>query len=288
MSYRSIVVCLGGDDRSEELLDFAADIAAANHAHLTGLYLCSVPRFTYPMAPGVEGAIVLWDKEAEEKGPDEVELKLQDKFLKACKQKKLEYSWHSLSYFDAELAVTYLRMADLALLPQHNPHGDSTQITKPIIQMLLLSAGRPVLFLPHTGTFSPNFSNVLVAWNGSREAARAVSDALPLLKQAQAVTVLTISHGDRDKNLSALPDTSTDTDTDIVAYLARHGVTATLLEVSKAPADIGECLMERAAHVGAGLLVMGGYGHSRFTELVLGGATRKVLDAMSIPVLMSH
>jgi nucleotide-binding universal stress UspA family protein len=280
------VACLGGDDRSEELLEFAADIAAANHVHLTGLYFCPVPHFTYPMAPGVEGAIVLWDKEAEDKGPDEIELKLQDKFLKACKQKNLEYSWHSLSYFDADLAVTYLRMADLALLPQHNPHGDFTQITKPIIQMLLLSAGRPVLFFPNTGKISPNFSNVLVAWNGSREAARAVSDALPLLKQAQAVTVLTISHADRDKNLTTLPNT--DTDTDIVAYLARHGVTATLLEISKAPADIGECLLERAAHVGANLLVMGGYGHSRFTELVLGGSTRKVLDAMSLPVLMSH
>lgn len=282
MSYQSMVVCLGGDDRSEALLEFAVEMAAGYRAHLTGLYLSPSPNFSYPMAPGVEGAILLWDKESEGKGPEETELNLQDKFLSSCVSKDLQYSWHSLSYFDADLAVAYLRMADLTLLPQHHSNGDFTQITKPIIQMLLLSAGRPVLFLPHEGKFSPDFSTVLIAWNGSREAARAVSDAMPLLKHAKSVTVFANLYEDRSQERRPLPDA------DIFGYLLRHGVKATFLDNTADPMSIGQCLLDRAAYIGADLLVMGGYGHSRFTELVLGGATRKVLESMSIPVLMSH
>jgi nucleotide-binding universal stress UspA family protein len=139
-----------------------------------------------------------------------------------------------------------------------------------------------VLVMPHSGQLPSVGRNVLVAWNASNEATRAITDALPLLKRAKTVTVLVVnpSHGFAEHG--QVPGA------DIALYLARHGVNAEVSCDENVEADIGEWLLSRAADLGSDLIVMGAYGHRRLREWALGGATRTLAGEMTVPVLMSH
>jgi nucleotide-binding universal stress UspA family protein len=144
---------------------------------------------------------------------------------------------------------------------------------------LLLTGGRPVLVVPaDAGPLAPH-GEALLAWNGSVEAARAASAALPLLRGCRCTTVLVIEDGSAGTDMQA--------GRDLVAWLGRQGVAARI-DRRDAADDAGATLLCAAAQYGAGLLVMGAYGHARLRELVLGGATATVLHAMTLPVLMAH
>jgi len=145
-----------------------------------------------------------------------------------------------------------------------------------------LAAGRPVLVVPYAFEHRPLGHRVLVAWNASREAARAVSDALPLLKRAGHVHVVAFqpersgtAHGEEPG-------------ADVGLYLTRHGVKVTASSYENSTVDIGNQLLSRAFDLSADLIVMGAWGHSRLREFVLGGVTRTLLETMTVPVLMSH
>ena len=141
---------------------------------------------------------------------------------------------------------------------------------------MLVESGRPALILPYAGAIGPIGNTVLVAWKETREAARAVTCALPWLRRAGAVHVMAYGDG-ADDSMRALE-----------RYLAAQGVAATTHVRGEEEQDMGNALLSRAADVGADLLVMGSYGHSRAREWVLGGATRTILQTMTLPVLMSH
>jgi len=184
------------------------------------------------------------------------------------------------------------RGSDLLVLGQHDPHTpDGTSAS--LAGRLLVGASCPVLFVPYAGEFPRCGSRVVVAWSDKRESARALRDALPLLKRAVAVEVVRFSKGDEH----AAPPLDA-----VLEYLARHGVAATATERrSREPslsermlahgtpdASIAEALLSHAADCNADLVVMGGYGHPRAWEMALGGVTRTVLHSMTVPVLMSH
>jgi nucleotide-binding universal stress UspA family protein len=144
-----------------------------------------------------------------------------------------------------------------------------------------MGAGRPVLLVPNDGLGSASARRVLIAWSDTREASRAVFDALPLLQQAEDVKVLSVRDDQSDPGLE-------DRDLDICNTLLRHNVKCKSTEYVPAHADIGRSLTQQAIAHKADLLVMGCYGHSRFSEFVFGGASRYQLRHMMIPVLMSH
>jgi nucleotide-binding universal stress UspA family protein len=139
-----------------------------------------------------------------------------------------------------------------------------------------------VLFHPYAGDFPTVGKRVLIAWDAGREAARAASDALPLLRRADAVEVAVFDPQRARRNHGAQPGA------DIALFLARHGVKVSVHTQSGAGYDVGAQILSRAADTSADLIVMGAYGHARVRELVLGGVTRTVLEAMTVPVLMSH
>ena len=147
---------------------------------------------------------------------------------------------------------------------------------------MTLVSGRPILVVPNVGNFADLGRRVVIGWNASREAARAVNDAMPLLTAAETVTVLTIDPREGPRAHGELPGA------DISLHLARHGVKAEIERTASADLPVGEVLLSRVADLGADLLVMGAYGHSRARELLLGGATRSLLRSMTLPVLMSH
>lgn len=161
----------------------------------------------------------------------------------------------------------YARYADLTVMGQ----GDA-------VTDMVMSVGRPILVVPHHGSFLGVGRHPLVAWNASREATRAVFDALPILRRAGLVTLMTLDAEDDDRVPGA----------DISLALARHGVRVEVVHSTVGGIDPGNALLSRAADCGADLLVMGAYGHSPLREKVLGGATRHILDHMTVPVLLSH
>jgi nucleotide-binding universal stress UspA family protein len=174
----------------------------------------------------------------------------------------------------------HARYADLTVVGQGIDLKDAPHDLAFLPEELALGVGRPVLVVPRYGTFETFGERVLIAWNGSREATRAVHDALPLLTRATKVTVLSI---DPEPDSGARVPSA-----DITLHLARHGVSAEADSTVALDMAVGDMLLSRAADLGANLLVMGAYGHSRVREMVLGGATRHILQHMTVPVLMSH
>jgi nucleotide-binding universal stress UspA family protein len=180
----------------------------------------------------------------------------------------------------AETAATVGRLArlyDLTVVLQPEPDYDTFDNTVP--QEILFQCGGPVLFIPyiHKGPFQPK--HIGIAWDGSRLAARALRDAAPFLTRAQTVTIISVN----EKNVPA--DVSAAT---LKSHLARHKLTADIVRMDADRADIQPTILSIAADTGLDLIVMGGYGHSRLNERILGGVTRGMLQSMTVPTLMSH
>jgi nucleotide-binding universal stress UspA family protein len=166
----------------------------------------------------------------------------------------------------------------LVVLGQDDPEGENAGV----LEAVLFDSGRPVLAIPFAGKFTTIGKRVLVGWNASREASRAVHDALPLLAKAESTTVFLANP---KRGLGAHGD---EPGADIARHLARHGLK---VDVAKAAADDvsdSTLLLNHASDMGADLLVMGAYGHSRLREFILGGVTRSLLREMTVPVLLSH
>ncbi len=177
-------------------------------------------------------------------------------------------------------AVLHARHADIAILGQNDP--DHPPVAPHLSESVLLGAGRPVIVVPYAGSFDTVCGTVLVAWNTTREAARALNDAMPILARAKKVTVLSINPPSGEMGRPVWPGA------DISLHLARHGATAEASSTVSGDIDAGNTILSRAADFGADLIVMGGYGHSRQREFLLGGVTRTLLQHMTVPVLMSH
>jgi nucleotide-binding universal stress UspA family protein len=173
------------------------------------------------------------------------------------------------------------RYADLLVIGQTDLDEVSPSVAPDYPEYVLLNSGRPVLVVPYAGQFEVVGKRVLVAWDASVEAARAVTSALPLLKNADTVH-LAVFNADRDYGKHGEQPGA-----DIALYLARHNVKVQVI-AQNTEIDTGNALLSLVTDMSSDLLVMGGYGHSRFREVLLGGVTRTVLDSMTIPVFMSH
>jgi nucleotide-binding universal stress UspA family protein len=161
---------------------------------------------------------------------------------------------------------------------QTNPAEMSDAIMDDFPEYMVLNSGRPTLIVPYAGEFSNIGQRPVVAWDGSRAAARAVTDALPFLKLAESVSIAMFN-----SKLSAGEQVGAE----LVAFLGRHDIQAEVI-AKKTKLDIGNALLSLAADCDADMLVMGGYGHSRLREMIMGGVTRRILESMTLPVLMSH
>ena len=273
MSYKTILVHLDDRGRRAERLQVGFNLAWSFDAHLVALF---APDAAYiPSYALAEGGATM--QEFEWRRRQEAAAQAESEFRQVERRAGDKAEWR-LS-MDGALAAVSLsaRYADLVVAAQPEP-GDGH--ARAFAGQLVLSVGRPMLFVPYAGRFPAVGKRVLVAWNASREAARAVRDALPLLARADSVQLVAFEPGSADHGEVPAAD--------VALYLARHGVKATAVRQSAPGVDIGAQILSRAADTGADLVVMGGYGHSRLRELVLGGVTRSMLEAMTVPVLMSH
>jgi len=277
MSYKTILVHLDPARRRAERLDIACRLAAGFDAHLIGLFALSA--FPVPYAFSGNAAVVI---QAEVNLRAEAADEARGEFERVTARNGLKAEWCSADWNAVAAARLSARYADLVVIGQdESPRSADTRLLPHFAQDVVLTSGRPVLLIPYAGRFSSIGSRVLVAWDASREAARALADALPLLQRAQSVEVVAFDAEPTEAGHGAQPGA------DIALYLARHGVKATAAQ-QRAGIDVGSQILSRAADTSADLIVMGAYGHSRALEFVLGGATRTLLQSMTVPVLMSH
>lgn len=276
MTYKTILVHLDESARRAERLGLAFTLAERFDAHLVGLF--APPTDRIPSYARSEGGDALLQAIAQRRAAVEKEAKKEFEASRARRGAKSE--WRASTDGSAAGLELHARYADLVIAGQPQRDGDETE--PGFAGELVLSAGRPVLFVPYAGRFADVGKRVLVAWNAGREAARAVTDALPFLARAESVEVVAFDPERGGADHGEVPGA------DIGLFLARHGVKVTVARQRGIGIDIGSQILSRAADSSADLIVMGAYGHSRIRELVLGGATRELLEAMTVPVLMSH
>jgi nucleotide-binding universal stress UspA family protein len=272
MDYRSILVHLD-DDESRPSLDVAAALARQHGAELAGAYLVATRELTPFTSAMLPDSVV----EHRLRDTGQAQSRAEARFREVAARHGLAsvaFSAPAGAAIDA--AVLHARHADLAVLAQPRAGFESD-----LAHAVLMQSGRPVLIVP-PAVASPVGERILIGWKESRESARAVADALPLLARAKAVRIVSITdEGDEEPR-------ETVADKDVVAWLARHGVEAPLRHEIADDVDAGNLLLSRAADFGADLVVMGGYSRPRLSEVVLGGVTRLMLQSTTVPVLMSH
>jgi len=285
MSFKDLIVIFTDARGAADRLALAAKLAAPQEAHLIGLHLMPPITLLAGGIPytGTEREIrALEAIEADRRaGAQKIGEEIAEHLRSAAENAGLTHEFRSVEHGDIEAcAALHARHADIAILGQNDPEHPSP--APDLAETVLLGAGRPVLVIPYAGRFSTVGHSVLVAWNATREAARAVNDAMPIIAKADKVTVLSVNPPSADFGGPAWPGA------DISLHLARHGAVAEASSTVSHDIDVGNAILSRAADFGADLIVMGGYGHSRQREFILGGVTRTLLQHMTVPVLLSH
>lgn len=275
-SSKSVLVSLNEVSQLPQLLAAARALGTWFDAHVTGVYVLPAAQ-VYPMV-GYDAVPETYDGNRQffAKNLDDV----KQKFEAAMKADGIAYTFQQVEGRTPQIAIDAAERArahDLVVIALPQDDGASG-FESDFAERMVMLAGRPVLVLPRKGKMELNLDEVVLGWDGGREAARAVFDAMPLLRHATRVRIVGIDVAPRGVEPGA----------DIAEALAHHGVTTEVTHVSSDGMTSGETLLRSAADFGAGLLVMGAYGHSRFTEFIFGGATRHVFRHMNLPVLMSH
>ncbi len=279
MTYKTILVHVDDAKHAATRIRVAAELAADYDAHLIGAAMTGISRFAF------QGG------EAMQTDPN---LAVHLDYLRKRAQQALELAepvarQAGIASFEPRLVeddpldgiALQARCSDLVVIGQTDPNEPVAAILSNFPEFIVFNAGRPTLIIPYSGAVNTIGKRILIAWDGSRAATRAVTDAIPLLKRADLVQVAVY-------NQTVVSTTQEPiTGTDIALYLARHGIKVELLP-GLTSTEVGDALLSLAVDLSTDLIVMGGYGHSRFREIILGGVTRTVLAAMTIPVLMSH
>lgn len=277
MLIKDMLVQLDASSASAKRLELAMDLAKRHGAHLIGLFVIDV---VPPVSAGADLGAGMAMAEAimrfREDALTEAQ-RVEAAFRELLRREGQIGEWRQVEGITSAVLALHGRYVDLIMVGQ--PEAGTSMAA---VEAALFSTGRPVLLVPYTGAAKSIGRRVLIAWNGSREAARAVNDALPLLVGAESVTVLVVD------SKSGPSDHGEEPGADIALHLARHGVPVTVRRVAGEDIRVGDMLLNEAANLSVDLVVMGGYGHSRLRELVLGGATRTVLREMTAAVLMSH
>ena len=275
MTYRSVLVHVDNDATSQGRLDYAVRLARGFDAELVGIYLVPgtdlSPSSAAMLRPGVVARRLGEFGDAQHAA---------EKAFRTTAAGIATVDWRAPAGAPIDAAVAHGRCTDLFILGQRD--AATARFDEALVSNVLLSSGRPTLVVPQTGAPASVGENVLVAWNGGREAARAIGDALPLLERAKRIDILAVDDDGEPDVAERLAGAR------LGAWLHAHGIAAGVERHEVRDIGIGEWLLDRAADLGSDLIVMGGYGHARMRELVLGGVTRTVLRSMTVPVFMAH
>ncbi len=275
MAFKTMLVHVDTGRSAAARLKLSADLAARSAAHITGLYVrrpFQAPAFS-DAGPAMDSLYRTYENAA--KADEALATAAFRDFIGGT---SLSSEWRVTDGLAEEIVAAHARYADLLIVGQSEP-DDATTTPSDLAETVVIASERPVLIVPHIGVTKPPGKTVLLCWNGTREAARAATGALPILKQADKVIILLIDpRNDGDEQPGA----------SIARWLGRHGVKAVVQRDTAAESSVGGVILSRAADQDADLVVMGLYGHSRMREWVLGGASRTLLASMTVPLLVAH
>ncbi|MGE4221034.1 MAG: universal stress protein [Alphaproteobacteria bacterium] len=273
MAIKTVLVHVDHVDGAEARVAAAVGLADRHDAHLIGIGVkppVNLP--VYAEVPLPSDLIASLEARAEQDVATAAR-----RFAAATAGRAGRCEWTVAEGDPTDALALAARYADLTVIGQPNPDGAPADYLN-LPDNLVMEAGRPLLVMPFAGVAKPVGDTVVVAWNASRESARALAGALPILEKAGKVHVLTVDPEKIGETQGAR----------ISAFLSRHGVKAEIVRTPAADMDVGDILLNSVADRGADLLVMGAYGHSRFREVILGGVSRHVIQNMTVPVLLTH
>jgi nucleotide-binding universal stress UspA family protein len=277
--FKDLMVHLDGTDEDEVRLAHAESIAVSFGAHLTGLYANALPEYAAAFAgePGFTAmeAVVELEEQARSEG-ELVLARLEERFARVDAPNEVRRLAAQASEIPG-LGVSEARWADLFVASAPYRSSDSA-VGDDLLEAALFGGGHAVYAVPPGAKTRGETYAVIVAWEDTRESARAVAEAMPFLTRATK-TRLVMVDGESDSGEAAI---------DIAAHLDRHGVNVEIVTVEAGERTVAQALIDEARKMSADLIVMGAYGHSRFREWVLGGATREMLETAEVPILMAH
>jgi nucleotide-binding universal stress UspA family protein len=274
---KDIVVNLTPSRPHDPAMDYAISLAGHFGAHLTGLAFALEPAIPASAMGGIGGNVI--DNaiaEAERQAKDAV-----TRFETATEKQGVLSEKQIITALVADAVGRFGEIArrfDLSVVLQPDP--DTNTANDLFVESALFGSGRPVVVVPYIQKQPVKLDHVVCCWDGSLTAARAIGDAIPLLAMAKKVELLIVTNGadNRREEVGA----------DMATHLARHNLSVTLQRITSGDIGVGNAILSYAADRAADFLVMGGYGHSRWREFLLGGATRQILSSMTLPTLMSH
>ena len=274
---KDLVVNLSASDGADPASDYAISVAEAFQAHAFGIAFAYEPI----LPPSVMGGLPPEIMESQRAEGENAATAVIARFEESARRAGLSAQSRMIPTSLAGAADVFGRIArrfDLAVVGQAEP--DTVAPQELIIEAALFESGRPVLVVPYIQKQGLKLDRVLVCWDASRNAARAIADAMPFLRRSKAIDVIVVAT-ERPKS-DELPGA------DIAHHLARHELEVDLKRIVSGGTDVASTILSYAADSAADFIVMGGYGHSRLREFILGGATRGILSAMTVPTLMSH
>jgi nucleotide-binding universal stress UspA family protein len=274
---KDIVVNLSIREDGGNVGDYAVSVAAALDAHIAGIAFVFDPIVPVTGTGFIPAEVIdtqLADNQAAAKAAI-------DRFAAATSRAGVSAEQVSLAASAAGAGDQFARIArrfDLAIVGQAEPEGGTVE--ELIAENTLFEAGRPMIIVPYIQKGPLKLDRVMVGWDGSRQAARAIGDAMPLLGKAGRVDVVIVTNerGKEDEIEGA----------DMGEHLARHGLKVDVKRIAGGNIDVADALLSHVADSGTDFIVMGGYGHSRLRQFILGGVTTSILKSMTVPVLMAH
>jgi nucleotide-binding universal stress UspA family protein len=274
---KDIIVNLSVGERLGPAGDYAVSVAAAFDAHLAGIAFLYDPIVPVSGAGYIPAEVI----EVQERDNAAAAKAAIDRFVAATTRAGVTAEPLTLSASFAGVGDQFGRIArrfDLSIIGQAEPETSAAE--EIIAEAALFESGRPVIIVPYIQKEPLKLDRVMLCWDGSRAATRAIADAMPLLERAGRVEVVIVANeaGKQDEIEGA----------DMGAHLARHGLNVAVKRTILGDIDVADVILSHAADAGTDFIVMGGYGHSRLREFVLGGVTRSILRSMTAPVLMSH
>jgi nucleotide-binding universal stress UspA family protein len=274
---KDLVVNLTGGETRDVAAEYAVSMAQTYGAHVVGVAFVYEPVIPGSLLGGIPADLIEVQREENAKAAKAAVANFEAGARAvgvSAETRLLDASVAGASDLFGRIA----RRFDIAVIGQAKPEqGVSEEL---LIEGALFGSGRPVIIVPQSQTQPIKLDAMMVCWDGSRPAARAIADAIPLMARAKTVEIVVVT-GERDKSGEI-------TGANMKRHLARHGITVEIKRIGADNADVQNAILQHAAATRADFIVMGGYGHSRLREFILGGVTRSILKSMQVPVLMSH
>ncbi|MBL4740407.1 MAG: universal stress protein [Sneathiella sp.] len=274
MSMKTILLHLTNDERLSVRINVALNIAGEYNAHIRALYVVTPATPPTSFMGYIPPEFIERTRGIEADNASAASAKLKEEAAK----RDISVTVIKEEGYAAEVINKHALAADIVIIGQVDPKDDSTAQYLYLADEMVIGCPCPILAVPYAGKFETFGSHILVGWNNTKEASRALKGAIPFMKKASKVTLLSVNPtvDQSHQNEAAL------------RHLERHGITAEVKIGHWRNVDVGNALLDSLVDLSADMLVMGAYGHSRIREMILGGATKEILGHMTAPVLFSH